>query len=340
MLVGLPGFGKTTLWEATIGSARRWGARVLTARAAASTTELPFTGLIDLLDQVGESELAALPDIQRRALEVALMSSTPARTPGSACWPATAPSEAATANACRARYNDPAFGNLSAPRSRAEGRSSSGACWPDKSELGSSSSLGSSVCTALAIDPFLPSFVCPAEGEECYVVRGRQVAGSVEISLSRDLHRRHHHSEEYTPLELVAIKRFEQADTSGYRAYADRLEDAARYAARGELGYTVRTAADRSSVRVSLVARLLTESGAVRTELSHEHRFQDPDSQVTLVQAAEKAAELRALAQRLNENWSSLHTTRLLEIQAEYEQADAAAQAAGELQRIVESETD
>ena len=72
-LIGHPGFGKTTLWETTIGSARRWGARVLTARAAASTTQLPFTGLIDLLDQVGDSELATLPDVQRRALEVALM---------------------------------------------------------------------------------------------------------------------------------------------------------------------------------------------------------------------------------------------------------------------------
>jgi DNA-binding CsgD family transcriptional regulator len=72
-LIGGPGFGKTTLWEAAVGSARRQGARVLTARPAGSTAQLPFGGLIDLFDQVGEPELAVLPDLQRRALEVALM---------------------------------------------------------------------------------------------------------------------------------------------------------------------------------------------------------------------------------------------------------------------------
>ena len=73
VLIGDPGVGKTTLWEAAVASARSRGACALTARPAGSTTQLPFGGLIDLLDQVGESELAALPALQRRAVEEALM---------------------------------------------------------------------------------------------------------------------------------------------------------------------------------------------------------------------------------------------------------------------------
>lgn len=91
---------------------------------------------------------------------------------------------------------------------------------------------------------------------------------------------------------------------------------------------------------MGLVARLLTESGELRTVTSHRCRFDDPDSHASLVQATEKATELRALAQQLNENWSSLRASRLLEIQTGYERAEAAAAAADELQRIVESEAD
>ena len=191
----------------------------------------------------------------------------------------------------------------------------------------------------MGIDPFLPWFVCPGEGEECFVVRGCRVGESVEISLSRDLHKRHHGSDQYTQVELIAVSRFRHADTAGYRLYAGRLEDAARYASRGELGYSVSVGADGAAVDVELVARLLTETGEVHTEVSHQQRFEDPDSDVTLVKANERAAELRALAEQLNENWSSLHQARLLEIQAKYEQADRDAEAASELQRIVESET-
>ena len=168
----------------------------------------------------------------------------------------------------------------------------------------------------MAIDRFLPFSVCPADGDECYVVRGRQVGDSIEVSLSRDVHQHRHGSDEYTPQELMAVRRFERDATSSYAAYAGRLEDAARYAARGELGYTVAVDADGPHVHVSLVARLLTESGELRTELSHKHRYEDPDSHVALVEASEKAAELRALAQELNENWASLHQARLLEIEA------------------------
>jgi hypothetical protein len=167
------------------------------------------------------------------------------------------------------------------------------------------------------------------------------VLEQVEISLSHDLrHHRHFGSDTYTPVELLAVKRFDHFDSAGYMDYADALGDSARYAAQGELGYTVTTHADGASVRVSLVGRLLAENGQLRTELSHEHRFEDPDSDVALVQASEKATELRALAQELNDNWNSVHSARVLEIQAEYEKADDQAEAAKNLDTIVDAEAE
>jgi DNA-binding CsgD family transcriptional regulator len=81
MLIGGPGFGKTTLWEATVKSARHGGARVLTARPAGGPTQLACGGLIDLFDDVGEPELAGLPGPQRRAVEGALMRADPPTEP-------------------------------------------------------------------------------------------------------------------------------------------------------------------------------------------------------------------------------------------------------------------
>ncbi|MFL5823629.1 MAG: hypothetical protein ACJ764_09325 [Solirubrobacteraceae bacterium] len=193
----------------------------------------------------------------------------------------------------------------------------------------------------MAFDPFLPFLVCPAEGEECFVVRGRQVRGQVEISLSRDLREGHRFgSFTYTPVELLAIKRFDHVDSAHYMAYANALEDAMRYAARGELGYTVDTVVDGGSVRVFLVARLLADDGRIRTEVSHEQRFEDADSHAALVQASETATELRSLAQALNDHWNSVHEGRLLQIQAEYEKSDADAAGARELDSILDSEKD
>jgi DNA-binding CsgD family transcriptional regulator len=83
VLIGGPGFGKTTLWEAAVGAARRAGTQVLSARPADSAMPLPFGGLIDLLDQVEEPMLAGLPDPQRQALEAALMRAGPVGEPAS-----------------------------------------------------------------------------------------------------------------------------------------------------------------------------------------------------------------------------------------------------------------
>ena len=78
LLTGAPGIGKTTLWEAGIARARAGGQRVLAARPSDAEAQLSFTGLIDLLDAVPESDLAGLPAPQRGALEVALLRREPA----------------------------------------------------------------------------------------------------------------------------------------------------------------------------------------------------------------------------------------------------------------------
>jgi DNA-binding CsgD family transcriptional regulator len=78
LLVGEPGIGKTTLWEAGVAESRSQGAEVLAARPSESEARLPFAGLIDLCEQVGSAELGTLPTPQRRALEAALLRSDPA----------------------------------------------------------------------------------------------------------------------------------------------------------------------------------------------------------------------------------------------------------------------
>lgn len=196
-------------------------------------------------------------------------------------------------------------------------------------------------------DPFLPSFVCPAGEEERYAVLGHSVGPLVEIALSRE-HREKHRfgSDTYTPVEVLAVKRFPDSEESAYMAYADHLSDAARYAARGELGYEVHTSPEGAGVRVSLVGRLLGQDGQLQTEISDEHYFEDPDSGAVLRRAEEKAIELRARAEQLNEEWVSLRRARVHELQTEYEKADAEteakaqaqAQAAQDLQGIIDAE--
>jgi hypothetical protein len=92
VLIGAPGIGKTTLWEHALGSARDAGCCVLAARPTGGAAQLPFGGLIDLCDPLGEAELAILPGPQRRALEQALMRTEPTidaaryRLSRLACW--------------------------------------------------------------------------------------------------------------------------------------------------------------------------------------------------------------------------------------------------------------
>ena len=78
VLVGEPGIGKTTLWEAGVAAARSRRVRVMAARPGESEARLPFAGLIDICERLGAAELADLPAPQRRALEGALLRADPA----------------------------------------------------------------------------------------------------------------------------------------------------------------------------------------------------------------------------------------------------------------------
>jgi len=190
-------------------------------------------------------------------------------------------------------------------------------------------------------DSFLPFAAYPASESESYVVRGHGVGHFVEISLSRDRRKtRLFGSDIYEPIELLEFKRFPQREVGAYSAYAGNLESAAKLAAPGELGYTVHTAAAQDAIVISLVGRLLAPDGRVHTEISHEQRFSDPDSDLALVQANEKAAELHATAEQLNDQWAELRDQRLRELRAAYDDADAQAEAVHGPQQIVDDERD
>ncbi len=82
VLIGAPGIGKTTLWEAAVCAARGRGDYLLVARPGESAAPPPFAGVIDLCDHIDEAVLATLPMVQRRALEEALRRAEPAGAPG------------------------------------------------------------------------------------------------------------------------------------------------------------------------------------------------------------------------------------------------------------------
>jgi AAA ATPase domain len=73
VLEGEAGIGKTTLWLASVEAARERSPRVLAARPAAAERGLAHAGLGDLLDDVLEEVLPALPAPRRQALEIALL---------------------------------------------------------------------------------------------------------------------------------------------------------------------------------------------------------------------------------------------------------------------------
>jgi DNA-binding CsgD family transcriptional regulator len=81
VLDGAPGVGKTTLWEAGVGLARKKGMRVLTARSSGAETALCFAAVVDLFDDVSLDDLVSLPQPQRRALGVALLRADPGDEP-------------------------------------------------------------------------------------------------------------------------------------------------------------------------------------------------------------------------------------------------------------------
>src|SRR5262245_41478945 len=70
---GEPGLGKTTLWFLGVEEAVSAGFLVMTARPSLAEATLSFAVLGDLLEGVPEKHFAALPEPQRRALDVALL---------------------------------------------------------------------------------------------------------------------------------------------------------------------------------------------------------------------------------------------------------------------------
>jgi hypothetical protein len=73
VLQGDAGIGKTALWAAGVGLAAEREFRVLSCRPAEAETSLPFAALGDLLDEVPQDALEALPGPQRRAVDVAML---------------------------------------------------------------------------------------------------------------------------------------------------------------------------------------------------------------------------------------------------------------------------
>lgn len=80
-IVGEPGIGKTTLWQAAVELARAHGARVLIARPTESEARLAFAGLADLLADVSDELFLRLPEPQRVGLEAALLRAASVRPP-------------------------------------------------------------------------------------------------------------------------------------------------------------------------------------------------------------------------------------------------------------------
>ena len=77
LLEGEPGIGKSTLLNQGLIAARRRSYRVLECHPIQTEAQLAYTSVGDLLVDVEESELAELPEPQRRALEVALLRAEP-----------------------------------------------------------------------------------------------------------------------------------------------------------------------------------------------------------------------------------------------------------------------
>ncbi len=73
VLAGPAGIGKTTVWRRGVELGHAAGCLVLSTRPVGSETRLSYAGLADLLAAVGVERFDGLAEVQRRALEVALL---------------------------------------------------------------------------------------------------------------------------------------------------------------------------------------------------------------------------------------------------------------------------
>ncbi|MFL5679307.1 MAG: AAA family ATPase [Chloroflexota bacterium] len=78
LIRGEAGIGKTSVWTEAVRRAATTGARILRAAPAESERGLALGGLTDLLADVATTELERLPDVQRHALEIAVLRAEPA----------------------------------------------------------------------------------------------------------------------------------------------------------------------------------------------------------------------------------------------------------------------
>ncbi|MGH2989632.1 MAG: AAA family ATPase, partial [Solirubrobacterales bacterium] len=78
LIEGEAGIGKTTLWRAGLDAGRDAALRTLVSRGAGAEVKLGYAALTDLLAEVDDRPIAALPPPQRRALRSALLRSGPA----------------------------------------------------------------------------------------------------------------------------------------------------------------------------------------------------------------------------------------------------------------------
>ncbi|BEP15790.1 LuxR family transcriptional regulator [Acidothermaceae bacterium B102] len=75
VLEGAAGIGKTAIWSEATAAAENDGLVVRATRCSESEAVWAFAGLGDLLEGLPEDVLAALPDVQQRALHAALLAS-------------------------------------------------------------------------------------------------------------------------------------------------------------------------------------------------------------------------------------------------------------------------
>src|SRR5919197_621279 len=81
LLRGEAGMGKTTIWRAGVVEARERRFRTIACAPGEFETGLAFAALADLLEPVLDEALPELPEVQRHALEVALLRAAPGRAP-------------------------------------------------------------------------------------------------------------------------------------------------------------------------------------------------------------------------------------------------------------------
>ncbi len=73
VIEGDAGIGKTTIWLAAVAMARDRGFLVFSARAGQAESVLAYAAVADLLGDVDPAVLAALPDVQRLAVDRVLL---------------------------------------------------------------------------------------------------------------------------------------------------------------------------------------------------------------------------------------------------------------------------